>query len=175
MATPDFILELRKHIGHAPLWIPGVTAIVVRPAPGAPPLILPPEKDLDPALVEILVVQRSDNAQWTPVTGIVDPGEEPAIAAQREILEEAGVHARPIRLLSVETVGPITYANGDIAEYLDLTFLFEWGSGEPWPADGENTQTAFIRGDKLPHMNPRFTSAVARALAARPEADFIAE
>ena len=39
----------------------------------------------------MLLVKRSDNGAWTPVTGIVDPGEEPAVAAAREALEETGV------------------------------------------------------------------------------------
>lgn len=28
MGTPDFILELRRYIGHRPLWLIGVTACV---------------------------------------------------------------------------------------------------------------------------------------------------
>ena len=46
-------------------------------------------------------------------------------------------------------------------------------SGEPTPADGENSETAFFRGDQLPPMNNRFRRAVAKALSARPEADFL--
>ncbi|MET0713590.1 MAG: ADP-ribose pyrophosphatase, partial [Mycetocola sp.] len=30
MATPDFVLALREKIGTAPLWLSGVTAVVVR-------------------------------------------------------------------------------------------------------------------------------------------------
>ena len=46
------------------------------------------------------MVKRSDNGEWTPVTGIVDPGEEPAVGAVREALEETGVvdQRRPARL-----------------------------------------------------------------------------
>ena len=47
--------------------MPGVTAVV-----------------LNPARTHLLVVRRADDGRWTPVTGIVDPGEEPAIAAVRE-------------------------------------------------------------------------------------------
>ena len=61
MTTPQFILDLREHIGHAPLWVPGCTAVVLRPGPGD-------------AEVEVLVVRRADTRAWTPVTGIVDPG-----------------------------------------------------------------------------------------------------
>ena len=81
MATPDFVLELRRHVGHAPLWMPGTTAVIARPAPGSGPIDW--ERPIAPEAVELLCVRRSDNGAWTPVTGIVDPGEEPAIAAAR--------------------------------------------------------------------------------------------
>ena len=74
MATPDFVLELRKSIGHAPLWLIGVTAVVVRGD-------------------EALLVRRADNGNWSNVAGVVDPGEEPADAAAREVLEESGLVA----------------------------------------------------------------------------------
>ena len=118
-------------------------------------------------------MRRSDNGAWTPVTGIVDPGEEPAIAAAREALEEADVRIEVRRLLSVEVVGPVTYDNGDVTTYLDVAFAAEWVSGEPSPADGENSETAFFRGDQLPPMNDRFRRAVAKALSGRPDADFL--
>ena len=89
MATPDFVLELRRHVGHAPLWMPGTTVVILRPAPGQ--VAIDWERPIAPEDVEVLCVRRSDNGAWTPVTGIVDPGEEPAIAAAREALEEADV------------------------------------------------------------------------------------
>ena len=89
MPIPEFIVELRRLVGTAELWLPGVTAVVRRDD-------------------EVLLVQRSDNHQWTPVTGIVDPREEPAVAARREALEETGVEIRVDRLASVGVVGPFT-------------------------------------------------------------------
>ena len=83
MATPDFVLELRRHVGHAPLWMPGTTAVVLRRAEGSPAPGWSSAR-LDPREVEVLCVRRADNGAWTPVTGIVDPGEEPAVAAQFE-------------------------------------------------------------------------------------------
>ncbi len=155
MATPDFILALREHIGHAPLWLPGVTAVVV-----------------DEARERMIAVRRRDNGQWTPITGIIDPGEEPARAGAREVLEEAGVQARPVRLVSVQALPEITHANGDRAQYLDLCFLYEYVSGEPHPADGENTQAQWFPLDALPPMNERFQRHVRDALADHPAARF---
>ena len=166
MATPDFVLELRRHVGHAPLWMPGTTVVIARPAAGSGSIDW--ERPIAPEAVEILCVRRADNGAWTPVTG-----KEPAVAAAREALEEADVRIEVRRLLSVEVVGPVTYDNGDVTTYLDVAFAAEWVSGEPSPADGENIETAFFRGDQLPPMNDRFRRAVAKALSGRPDADFL--
>lgn len=156
MATPDFIVELRSAVGHAPLWLTGVTAIV-----------------LDEACERMLVVRRADTGAWTPVTGIIDPGEEPAVAGAREVLEEAGIIARPIRLVDVRVLPEITYPNGDRAQFLDHCFLFV-GEGSPYPADGENTEARWAPLDDLPPLGERFVSQLDRALSGEPGAGFVA-
>ena len=182
MATPEFVLELRKHVGHVSLWIPGCTGVVVRyPSPTAGSRdetsdvsSATPASSLDPE-PEILIVRRADNGQWTPVTGIIDPGEEPAAACVREIKEEADVVARPLRLVSTEVVGPTRYANGDEAIYLDSAFLLEWVAGDPRPADGENTEARFVRVSDLPPMNARFERVISQALSDDVAAWFVRE
>ena len=157
MATPDFVLALRAKIGHDPLWLAGVTAVVLRDGPRGP---------------QVLLVRRVDNGEWTPVTGIVDPGESPAVAAAREVLEEADVVAEPVRLAAVGVTEPVTYANGDRSQYLDLTFRFAYVSGEPNPADGENTDAAWFDLDALPAMPPHMRARLDRALSDDPAAVF---
>lgn len=117
-------------------------------------------------------MQRADNGQWTPITGIVDPGEHPARTAVREAQEEADVEVEPVRLVSVDVVGPVTHTNGDVASYLDLAFECVHVSGEPSPADGENTSVRWFPIDDHPPMNERFTALLALALEDRPEAAF---
>lgn len=124
MPTPDFVLELRRHVGTHPLPLVGVTAVIVRGD-------------------ELLLGRRSDNGRLTPVTGIVDPGEEPADAAAREAEEEAGVRIRVARLAWVHQIPRVTYDNGDQSDYLDLTFTCEWLSGDPEPVDGEMTEVGW--------------------------------
>lgn len=124
MPTPDFVLELRRHIGIRPLPLVGVTAVIVRDG-------------------HVLLGRRSDNGRLTPITGIVDPGEEPADAAVREAEEEAGVRIRADRLAWVHQIPRVTYANGDQSDYLDLTFACHWISGEPVPVDGEMTEVGW--------------------------------
>lgn len=125
MPTPDFILALRAKVGTDLLWLPAVTAVVLRAG-------------------EVLLVRRADNGAWTPVTGIVDPGEQPATAAVREVAEEAGVRAVPEALVKVGVTPEVHYPNGDRSRYLDLVFRMRWESGEPAPLDGENTAAAWF-------------------------------
>lgn len=150
MPTPDFVLALREKIGTDPLWMTGVTAIVTRG---------------DGADRELLVVRRSDNGALTPVTGIVDPGEEPAVAAEREVLEEADVVAVAERLAWVHVLPEMTYPNGDRSQYLDLVFACRYVSGEPFPADGENSEAFWARLDALPEMSADMRARVEAGLS----------
>ena len=96
--------------------------------------------------------------------GIVDPGEEVADTAVREVLEETGVRARARRLVRVSTSRPITYPNGDQAQYVDLVFRCDWVSGEPYPADDENTDAGWFGLDDLPEMTPEMLERIDAAL-----------
>lgn len=158
MAIPDFVLELRKLIGHAPLWLSGITAVVTKPIDGG---------------TAVLLVKRADTGAWTPVTGIIDPGEEPAVAAVREVHEEAGVEARVVSLKRVHVIGPVTYDNGDVSSYLDLVFACEYISGEPHPADGENTAAEWFSLDALPPMSEGMKFRLDAALDPREACQFI--
>lgn len=149
MATPEFVLELRRHVGQRPLWLPGTTAVVFRGA-------------------EVLLVQRSDNGAWTPVTGIVEPGEHPALTAVREVREETGVTSEVEALSGVDVSAPTVHANGDHAQYLNHTFRCRWISGEPYPADEESSAAGWFRLDDLPPMRADFIDRVRVAAAGNP-------
>lgn len=153
MATPDFIIALREKIGTAPLWLSGITAVVLRGE-------------------EILLVKRADTGEWTPVTGIIDPGEEPANAALREVEEEADVAAVVERLAWVRVTDPVVYPNGDRSQYLDLVFRLSWTSGEPNPADGENTEARWFPLDALPPLSDDMRTRIAVALEDRQDTRF---
>ncbi|PWD51428.1 ADP-ribose pyrophosphatase [Serinibacter arcticus] len=172
MATPEFILELRRHIGTAPLWLTGVTAVVLRERAGDGGDAVGSDGGPRAAGLEVLLVRRSDTGAWTPVTGIVDPGEEPAVAAAREVLEEADVVATAQRLASVSVTAPVVYGNGDRTQYIDLTFRFGYVSGDPHPADGENTDAAWFDVAVLPPMSDGMRARIDDALPERGEALF---
>jgi ADP-ribose pyrophosphatase YjhB (NUDIX family) len=153
VATPDFVLALREKIGNHPLWLSGVTVVVLRDD-------------------QILLVRRSDNGAWTAVTGIIDPGEQPADAAAREVREETAVTAIPEHLALVHVTEQITYANGDQTQYLDLVFRCRWISGMPHPADGENTETRWFPVTAMPPMAPDMRSRIQAAFAPAQAAHF---
>jgi len=67
----------------------------------------------------------------------------------------------------------VTYDNGDRSQYLDLTFRFRWVSGEPYPADGENTAAAWFDLDALPPMSPAMHARLAAALSDDEAAAFV--
>lgn len=132
MPIPDFIRHLRTHVGHAPLWLSGVSAVIV---------------DDDG---RVLLTHRADTKEWAVVSGVLEPGEEPAVAALREITEETGVRAEIIRLTSVDVTPMITYPNGDQTQYLDVCFLARYVDGEPHAADDENLAVEWFAPQDFP-------------------------
>lgn len=153
MPIPDFVRELRRHVGTAPLWLPGVTAVVRRGN-------------------EVLLVRRTDNGEWSPVTGIVDPGEDPGVAARREVLEETGVVATVDRLAAVQALPLVTYPNGDQASFLDHTFSCTYVSGEAHVADDESSEVGWFPLDGLPEVSARLRDRMASALSDDPVTRF---
>ncbi len=153
MPVPDFVLELRRHVGQAPLWLPGVTAVVVRSG-------------------QVLLGRRADNGAWTPITGIVDPGEQPAAAAEREVLEETRVVAVTERLAWVHAEPELVHANGDRALYLDHTFRCRYVSGNAEVGDDESSEVGWFNLDSLPAMDEKFRARIACAVSGDPAARF---
>jgi 8-oxo-dGTP pyrophosphatase MutT (NUDIX family) len=143
---PEFVVELRELVGDRELWMPAITAVVRRGD-------------------EVLLVQRSDNGRWTPITGILDPGEEPAVAAAREAREEACVEISVDRLASVASNHRVTHANGDRAVYLDLTFACTWVSGDAAVGDDESVDVRWCPVDELPDMPAHLRQRIDDVLA----------
>ena len=145
MATPDFILKLRTKIGHEALWIPGARAVVFDDAG------------------RVLLGQRADNGQWGLITGILEPGEEPAAGMLREILEETGVVAAAERLVSVDAGGPTTYPNGDVCHFLTLVFRCRYVSGDARVNDDESLAVGWFGPEEFPALMPGHLECIERA------------
>ncbi len=153
MPIPDFVAELRRHVGRTRLWMPGVTAVVRRGD-------------------DVLLVRRSDNGQWAPITGIVDPGEEPAVAAHREALEETCVEIGVDRLAQVAVVGPVVYPNGDESVYLDHVFACTWLGGEAAVGDDESVEVGWFPITALPPMREELLLRIEAAWSGETHARF---
>jgi 8-oxo-dGTP pyrophosphatase MutT (NUDIX family) len=147
--TPEYVLQLRRKVGTDLLWLPGATAVVLRETGAA-----------GPGGTEVLLVRRSDDGRWTPVTGIVDPGEHPAVTATREVLEETGVSCEVEALVWVNVTDPVTYVNGDRAQFLDHTFRCRYLAGQAHPADDESSAVAWFPLDALPTLQERHAERI---------------
>ncbi|MEU5564712.1 NUDIX hydrolase [Micromonospora musae] len=146
MGVPDYILRMRKHIGHDLLWLPSVSAVVRNDAG------------------ELLLGKRADDGRWSVVSGIVEPGEQPATAVVREVREETGLDVEPIRLTSVVS-HPHTYPNGDRCEYLNLGFECRLLGGTARVNDDESEAVEWFAPDRLPKLDAHARLVVAQALA----------
>lgn len=157
MPTPEFILELREKIGHDLLLLPSVTAVV-----------------LD-ASGRVLLVRRADNHNWTLVTGCMEPGEQPADAAVREVFEETAVEAVAERVIGVQTTDPSVCANGDKVQWLDVSFVCRSIGGTARVNDDESIDVGWFAPDALPQpLGPRQTRQLAEALGDESRAYFLA-
>lgn len=149
---PPYVLELRSRIGQQLLWLTGLSAVVVDDAG------------------RVLLTERRDNGEWALPSGILEPGEQPAQAIVREVAEETCVRVEVTRLSSlVSDPQPYSLPNGDICQYLNLTFACRYVDGEAKVGDDENTAVAWFPVDRLPPMNARNRARLHQAL--RPAAE----
>ena len=131
----DYIMDMRKRVGHDPLMQCGASVIVVN------------EKG------ELLLQKRTDNGKWAYAGGSVELYERVEEAAARELQEETGLIADELTLLGVFS-GPemaYVYPNGDQVSNVDVVFICRKYHGELLCEKGEVEQLAFF----APHALPR--------------------
>lgn len=147
--SEHYVGRLRAAVGHDPLWLTSVTAVVV-----------------DASHATTLLVTRPATGLWAPVAAVLGPGEEPARAAVAAVRREAGLEATPRRLAWVHATRELTYPSGDRAQYVNLVFLLE-ATGEPGP------DARWCALDALPHdMGRDHVGRITAALAAGPATRF---
>jgi len=153
--TPQFILDLRAQVGQDALWLPGVTAVVL--------------DDDD----RVLLVRRADNDLWTLVTGCLEPGEQPATGAIREVAEETAVLAVAERLVSASALPLTVYGNGDQVHWLDVSFRCRAVGGTARVNDDESVDVGWFTLDQLPASLPdRHRQCIQDAMRSDPAARF---
>ncbi|WP_329362347.1 NUDIX domain-containing protein [Streptomyces sp. NBC_00669] len=150
MATPQFIQDIREKAGNVLLLLPGVVMVVFDDRG------------------RVLLNRRTDTGRWALISGIPDPGEQPAESAVREIQEETGVSAVVERVLSVFTNEPVVYDNGDHAQYIDIVLRCRAVGGEARVNDDESLDVRWFALDELPPLGPIARGRIESALREEP-------
>ena len=130
----DYILDLRRLVGHRPLLQVGASVIVEDPQG------------------RILLQLRSDNGCWGYPGGSVELDEVVEEAARRELWEETGLIANRLELFGIFS-GPemhYVYPNGDEVSNVDPVFLCRDYGGTLRAQPGEVEDLRFFAPDELP-------------------------
>ncbi len=130
----DYILDLRKIVGHRPLLQVGASVIV------------------ENSEGKILLQRRKDNHCWGYAGGSVDLDEKVEDAAKRELFEETGLTANSIELFGVFS-GKEThyiYPNGDEVSNIDIVYICKDYSGELKEQESEVEELMFFDIKDLP-------------------------
>jgi 8-oxo-dGTP pyrophosphatase MutT (NUDIX family) len=98
------------------------------------------------------------------VGGAVDPGEEPADAAAREVLEETGLRVVPERVVGVYTDPVVTYPNGDKVLYVSTCFVCRAVGGTLGAGDDESLELRYFPPKELPELPATHRHRIEQAL-----------
>jgi 8-oxo-dGTP pyrophosphatase MutT (NUDIX family) len=134
----EYILELRKLVGHRPLLMVGTATLIVD------------------AANRLLMMKRSDNGSWGLPGGGVELGEELKTAAARELREEAGLEADQLDLFGIFS-GPeffYRYPNGDEVYGLMIVYLVQAWHGDVCLNDEHTEWGWFVAADIPANLNP---------------------
>lgn len=147
----NYILDLRKLVGHRPLLQVGASIIV------------------EDQVGRILLQLRADNHCWGYAGGSVELDEVVEEAAMRELLEETGLTAHSLELFGIFS-GPDThyvYPNGDEVSNIDIVYLCRDYSGTLRSQPGEVEELRFFSADSLPERLSPPTEKATRLWAAK--------
>lgn len=134
MAISEYVAGLRKLVGSGLLMLPSACAVVL---------------DDDG---RVLLGRRADTGRWSLPAGAIDPGEQPADAAVREVFEETGVHVAVERLAGV-MLRDVTYPHGDICQYLTVWFRCRALGGQAVVNDEESVAVGWFGPEELPDLD----------------------
>ena len=135
-----YIMELRKHIGHAPIMCTAGGVII--------------ENDRN----EILLQKRRDNNCWGIIGGVMELGESIQETVIREAFEEAGIKVCNLELFGIYTGRDrtITYPNGDICYVTSIVFKTKVYEGELINQESEVVEHRFFDRTNIPNQINEF-------------------
>ena len=146
MPISDYLKSLRQKIGHDLVLTPGVTALIFD------------EQN------RVLLHRAATDGKWYTIGGAVDPGEDPADAAVREVFEETGLRVRPVRVVGVYTDPIVEYPNGDRVGYVSTCFLCQIVGGKLQPQDDESLELRYFPPTELPELPASHRHRIVQAL-----------
>lgn len=131
----NYIKEMRKNVGHAPL-MTTACGVIIENLKG-----------------EILLQQRKDNGKWGIPGGAMEIGEKYMDVAKREVLEEVGIEIENLYLFGIYSGEDriIIYPNNDICCVTSIVFKTTEYKGEIIQETDEALNHVFFSRDKLPH------------------------
>jgi 8-oxo-dGTP pyrophosphatase MutT (NUDIX family) len=132
MPLPEYIRTIRQKVGHDPVMLVGVSAMIFDEHG------------------RVLLHRRSDNGRWCPIGGMSDAGEEPADAVVRETHEETRLEVVPERITGVYELPMFTYPNGDQVFGVIIAFACRVIGGRLAPQDDETLELRYFPPDRLP-------------------------
>jgi 8-oxo-dGTP pyrophosphatase MutT (NUDIX family) len=105
MPMSEYVQSIRDRVGNDFLLLPGVTAVI---------------RDRE----RFLLARHAHSGLWSLIGGGVEPGEEPADALVREVLEETGADVRVNGIIGVYGGEPmmVEYPNGDRVGYVTVAY-----------------------------------------------------
>lgn len=130
----NYIKEMRKEVGHAPLMVIGC-GVIIENFQG-----------------EILLQKRRDNECWAILGGSMEIGEKFVEAVKREVYEEAGIELGELELFGIYSGEDrvIQYPNGDICFGAGVIFKTVDYIGEIQNNTQEALEHKFFSKDNLP-------------------------
>lgn len=135
----NYIMDLRKHVGHETLIGVGTTTLVFN------------------SKNELLLNLRSDTDTWGIPGGSMELFETIEETAIRELKEETGINANDLELLGVLSGKEyyFEYPNGDKMCCVIVLFLVKNYDGEIKVSDNESKELKFFSLNNLPALESR--------------------
>ena len=130
----DYIMDLRKIVGHRPLILVGASVL------------------LEDSQGRILLQKRQDDHRWCYHGGCLELDEEVEAAARRELWEETGLTAGEMTLFGIFSGKEMRYSypNGDQVSLVDIVYLCRDYTGALCPQPSEVEALRFFEADSLP-------------------------